>query len=119
MASFAEAFKKARKEMGAGKTFTWNGKKYTTDYKEEAGKAMTKPKANPRLAGGSTSASSPRPKANPRMGAAPKMGAPSVGRKDYKAPMDDSKAGRKAALEAKKAASRAGSKVNKTSSKNK
>lgn len=37
MTSFNEAFKKARKEKGAGATFMWNGKKYTTDYKEEVG----------------------------------------------------------------------------------
>jgi len=48
MASFKEAFAKARKELGAGKTFTWNGKSYTTDYAEEAGKkAAPKPKARP------------------------------------------------------------------------
>lgn len=40
MTSFNEAFKAARKAKGAGATFTWNGKKYTTDYKEEkAGKS--------------------------------------------------------------------------------
>jgi len=48
MATFKEAFAKARKELGAGKTFTWNGKSYTTDYAEEAGKkAAPKPKARP------------------------------------------------------------------------
>jgi hypothetical protein len=48
MASFKEAFAKARKELGAGKTFTWSGKSYTTDYAEEAGKkAAPKPKARP------------------------------------------------------------------------
>lgn len=31
MASFKEAFAKARKELGAGKTFTWNGKLYSTN----------------------------------------------------------------------------------------
>lgn len=45
MTSFNEAFKAARKAKGAGATFTWNGKKYTTDYKEEAGK-KTAPKAS-------------------------------------------------------------------------
>lgn len=45
MTSFNEAFKKARKEKGAGATFTWNGKKYTTDYKDEA-KAASAPKTN-------------------------------------------------------------------------
>lgn len=33
--SFGEAFAKARKELGAGKTFTWNGKTYTTDVAGE------------------------------------------------------------------------------------
>jgi hypothetical protein len=48
MATFKEAFAKARKELGAGKTFTWNGKSYTTDLAEEAGKKATpKPKARP------------------------------------------------------------------------
>ena len=47
MATFKEAFAKARKELGAGKTFTWNGKSYTTDYAEEGKKAAPKPKARP------------------------------------------------------------------------
>lgn len=50
--SFGKAFAAARKEMGAGKTFTWKGKKYTTDLKEEAGKT--------------SGATSPRPKARPK-----------------------------------------------------
>ncbi len=33
--SFNDAFIKARKELGAGKTFTYNGKVYSTNYKEE------------------------------------------------------------------------------------
>ena len=40
--SFSKAFAAARKEMGKGKTFTWKGKSYTTDLKEEA--AAKKPK---------------------------------------------------------------------------
>lgn len=36
--SFSKAFAAARKEMGAGKTFTWKGKSYTTNLKEEAPK---------------------------------------------------------------------------------
>ena len=52
MASFKEAFKAARKAQGAGGTFTWNGKLYTTDYKEEVGKKPKKksfaPKSSPR-----------------------------------------------------------------------
>ena len=31
--SFGKAFADARKEMGGGKTFTWRGKKYTTEMK--------------------------------------------------------------------------------------
>ena len=37
--SFGKAFADARREMGAGKTFTWRGSKYTTDLAEEASKA--------------------------------------------------------------------------------
>lgn len=33
--SFGKAFAAARKDKGAGKTFTWRGNKYTTNYKEE------------------------------------------------------------------------------------
>ena len=33
--SFKDAFRAARKELGAGKTFEWNGKSYTTNYAEE------------------------------------------------------------------------------------
>ena len=48
MPSFKEAFAAARKAKGAGKTFTWNGKLYTTNYKEEAPKATSpRPKAKP------------------------------------------------------------------------
>lgn len=48
MATFKEAFAAARKEKGAGKTFTWNGKSYSTDYAEEKKSAKgTKPKAKP------------------------------------------------------------------------
>jgi hypothetical protein len=34
--SFSRAFADARKEMGAGKTFTWRGNSYTTNLAEEA-----------------------------------------------------------------------------------
>ena len=44
--SFSKAFAAARKEMGAGKTFSWKGKKYTTDLKEESA-SSPKPKARP------------------------------------------------------------------------
>lgn len=46
MASFSEAFAAARKKQGAGGTFTWNGKSYSTDYKEETGGGK-RPKARP------------------------------------------------------------------------
>ena len=36
--SFGAAFKIARKQFGAGKTFQYKGKKYTTDYAEEKAK---------------------------------------------------------------------------------
>lgn len=36
--SFKKAFAAARKEMGAGKTFTWKGNSYTTNLKEEKAK---------------------------------------------------------------------------------
>jgi hypothetical protein len=48
MASFKEAFAAARKEKGAGKTFTYKGKSYSTNYAEEEKKPSgTKPKAKP------------------------------------------------------------------------
>lgn len=37
--TFNEAFAEARKEKGAGKTFMWNGKKYTTDRADDKPKA--------------------------------------------------------------------------------
>lgn len=45
--TFKEAFARARKEKGAGKTFTWNGKSYSTNYKEEPSAKSTRPKARP------------------------------------------------------------------------
>jgi hypothetical protein len=54
--SFSEAFRAARK--GGGKTFTWNGKSYTTKLKEEvaapkaaAPKAAAPPKKEPSASG--------------------------------------------------------------------
>ena len=41
--SFKEAFAAARKQMGAGKTFDWNGKSYSTNYAE---KEQKKPAMN-------------------------------------------------------------------------
>ena len=39
--SFGAAFKIARKQLGAGKTFTYKGKKYTTDLASETKKGST------------------------------------------------------------------------------
>ena len=48
MATFKEAFAAARKEKGAGKTFTYKGDTYSTNYVEEEKKPTgTKPKAKP------------------------------------------------------------------------
>ena len=33
---FKQAFASARANLGAGKTFVWRGKHYTTDYREES-----------------------------------------------------------------------------------
>jgi len=43
--SFGKAFNAARKEKGKGKTFTWKGKSYTTNFKEEEKPKVTRPKA--------------------------------------------------------------------------
>lgn len=49
MATFKEAFAAARKEKGAGKTFTYKGETFSTNYAEEEKKKPvgTKPKAKP------------------------------------------------------------------------
>lgn len=67
--SFKQAFAEARKQLGPGKTFTWNGKVYTTNYKEEASSAS---RPTPRGATSSErgdnaqrNSSAPRPKARP------------------------------------------------------
>ena len=63
--SFSKAFASARKEKGAGKTFTWKGKSYTTNYKEEEKKSgPTRPRRRPAQ---TTPSSSPRPKPRPSM----------------------------------------------------
>jgi hypothetical protein len=43
--SFDDAFKKKRRELGPGKTFTWQGKKYTTDRKDDSMDDLT-PRGN-------------------------------------------------------------------------
>lgn len=63
MATFKEAFAAARKEKGAGKTFMWQGKSYSTDRADDKKQAAlatgTKPKAKP---AGLNSASGAAPK---------------------------------------------------------
>jgi hypothetical protein len=75
MPSFKEAFAKARKEKGAGKTFTWNGKSYSTNQADDKKKSKPTEKSTtllrsaPKKAATSktetTPASSSRPKARP------------------------------------------------------
>lgn len=54
MTTFKEAFAAARKKQGPGGTFTWNGKKYTTDRADDKKKKSSaapeksaKPRPNP------------------------------------------------------------------------
>ncbi len=54
LSSFGAAFKAARKKLGAGKTFDWNGKSYSTNFKEEGAGHSHSP------------TSSPKPKPRPR-----------------------------------------------------
>lgn len=54
--TFKEKFKTERRLQGAGGTFTWNGKSYSTDMASD--KKAVKPKAKPMT-------SSPKPKAKP------------------------------------------------------
>jgi len=67
MASFKEAFAAARKEKGAGKTFTWNGKSYSTNIKEEGlgAKKPTTPKPRPTASASASSKPPARPAAKP------------------------------------------------------
>ena len=68
--SFSKAFAAARKEMGAGKTFSWKGKSYSTNYKEESGTSTPKPKARPaRLDATSGASRSTEGKVSPKSGA--------------------------------------------------
>jgi hypothetical protein len=62
--SFAGAFRAARKDKGAGSTFTWNGKSYSTNM------ASDKPAA-PKPAARSTSSSAPKPAARSTSSSAP------------------------------------------------
>lgn len=54
--SFGKAFNAARKEKGKGKAFTWKGKSYTTNFKEEEKPKVTRPKARTAAVGGSATA---------------------------------------------------------------
>jgi len=93
--SFAEAFKANRAEKGAGKTFTWGGKSYSTNMAGEGTKKLTRsgtgslatakalapaPKAlapAPKASAPAPKASPPAPKASPPAAkpATPKTGA--------------------------------------------
>lgn len=71
--SFGKAFNAARKKLGAGKVFTWKGKKYTTNTKEDEQK-ITKRKSG-------AVKKSPRPKARPGSTTSPnKSGPPKRGK---------------------------------------
>ena len=71
--SFGKAFNAARKEKGKGKTFTWKGKSYTTNFKEEVkkpkvtAKVKPKPRSSSEKVGGTKAAvkTSLRPKTRP------------------------------------------------------
>lgn len=63
--SFKEAFKAARSRLGAGKTFTFNGKSYTTNIAGEGRKPVRKSVQK------STPAPTPEKKAAPEKAAAP------------------------------------------------
>ena len=60
MSSFSSAFKAARKELGAGKTFEWEGKRYSTNLKDEKPAKPTAPAKPPKP--------TPRPAAKPTAG---------------------------------------------------
>ena len=64
--TFSKAFAEARKRLGAGKTFTWNGKSYSTD-RADSKPAVAKPKQRP----AKMSAENTRPKARPGSGDTP------------------------------------------------
>ena len=71
--SFGKAFNAARKEKGKGKTFTWKGKSYTTNFKEEEKKPkVTRPKSRTEAVGGSATA--PKKSLRPRLRPGPPAG---------------------------------------------
>lgn len=59
MASFKEAFAAARKAKGAGASFEWNGKTYSTNRADDAKSTPTKPKARPTQAPKKPAAATP------------------------------------------------------------
>ena len=73
--SFGKAFNAARKEKGKGKKFTWKGKSYTTNYKEEEKPKVKRPKARDtsKKVDGTKAApkTSLRPQARPTVGSTP------------------------------------------------
>lgn len=75
MATFKEKFAAERDKQGAGGTFEWNGKSYSTNMASDK-KAAPKPKAKPMTSSPAPKAkpmqASPKPPANPRK-AAPKV----------------------------------------------
>lgn len=80
--SFGKAFNAARKKLGAGKVFTWKGKKYTTNTKEDEAKkkkAPVKPKPRPK-SGAPKSSPRPKPRPSPKKSNPNKSGTDSRGR---------------------------------------
>lgn len=64
--SFSKAFAAARKEKGAGNTFTYKGKSYSTNYKEEASAPSKKKTDIAQMASDAIDRSGPtRPKSRP------------------------------------------------------
>jgi len=74
--SFKKAFAAARKEKGSGKTFTWKGKRYTTNYKEEESKAPAKSKRPTKRPTKKTEKSSGPPRRSSRGGSDTGRGGP-------------------------------------------
>lgn len=67
LSDFEKAFAAARKAQGPGGRFWWNGREFTTDYKEEVGKGKSgnnNPPSNPPTAG-PTEPTSPQSPATP------------------------------------------------------
>jgi len=65
MASFKDAFRAARNAQGAGGTFTWNGKTYTTDMADEKKKSGPTKSDKPKVRPYSGPTASDKPKTRP------------------------------------------------------